>query len=92
MKTPSPETNTVHVPPELLAEARKAAIEENRPADELVSDAVQRYLQQRQQAVAAPFDFQGSLKKKSLSELFASLRDIDIDLSRNLSTGHPVHL
>ena len=46
MKTTSHEPNIV-MPPELLAEARKAASEEDRPADELVSDAVRRYLQQR---------------------------------------------
>ncbi len=40
MKIPSHEPNVVHMPPDLLAEARKAASEEHRPADELVSDAV----------------------------------------------------
>ena len=47
MKTPRPETNSVQMPSELLAEARKAAIEEHRPAEELVSDAVRHYLEQR---------------------------------------------
>ncbi|MBV8896688.1 MAG: hypothetical protein JO051_09265 [Acidobacteriaceae bacterium] len=31
-------------------------------------------------------------KKKTLSELFASLRGLDIDLSRNPSTGRPIDL
>jgi hypothetical protein len=31
-------------------------------------------------------------KRKRLSELFATLRDVDIDLSRNPSTGRPVNL
>jgi hypothetical protein len=91
MKNPSFETNTVQMPAELLAEARKAATEEHRPADELVSDAVRRYLQQREQTGASP-DTQPHHRKKRLSELFASLRGVDIDLSRNPSTGRPIHL
>lgn len=47
MKTTSDETDVVHMPPDLLAQARKAADEEHRPADELVSDAVRRYLESR---------------------------------------------
>ena len=31
-------------------------------------------------------------KKKRLSELFASLRGLDVDFSRNPSTGRPVNL
>jgi hypothetical protein len=31
-------------------------------------------------------------KKKRLSELFAALRGLDIDLSRNPSTGRPTNL
>jgi len=91
MKNPSFETNTVQMPAELLAEARKAATEEHRPADELVSDAVRRYLQQREQTGASP-DTQPHHRKKRPSELFASLRGVDIDLSRNPSTGRPIHL
>ena len=50
MKAPSHENNIVHLPPELLAEVRQAASEEHRPADELVSDAVRRYLEGRKQS------------------------------------------
>jgi hypothetical protein len=42
MKATSDETAVIHMPPDLLAQARKAADEEHRPADELVSDAVRR--------------------------------------------------
>lgn len=54
MKTPSHESNAVHVPPDLLAEVREAATEEHRPADELVSDAVRRYLRERKPNTHAP--------------------------------------
>jgi hypothetical protein len=90
METTSNETDVVHIPPDLLEEARRAANEEHRPADELVSDAVRRYLQEREQI--APVDSAGPVKRKRLSELFTPLRGIDIDLSRNPSTGRPVSL
>jgi hypothetical protein len=90
MKTTSNETDVVHMPPDLLAEARRAAYEEHRPADELVSDAVRRYLQERRRI--APLDTAGPVKRKRLSELFAPLRGLDIDLSRNPSIGRPVNL
>lgn len=100
MKT-SHESNIVHMPPELLAEARRAADEEHRPADELVSDAVRRYLHERKhtgevfptqaEAIAGACELNPG-KKKTLSELFAALRGSDIDLSRNPSTGRPVNL
>jgi len=47
MKTSQNDIDTVHMSPELLAEARRAATEEHREADELVSDAVRRYLRER---------------------------------------------
>ena len=53
MNTIDREQNAVYIPPELLAEARQAATEEHRPADELVSDAVRRYLQQRKSGEVA---------------------------------------
>jgi metal-responsive CopG/Arc/MetJ family transcriptional regulator len=45
MKTHS--DNAVTIPPALLAEVQAAAQAEHRPADELVSDALRRYLQAR---------------------------------------------
>ena len=88
MKTTGHESNVVHMPAELLAEARRAAEEEHRPADELVSDAVRRYLSERRQNIQAT----PSTPKKRLSELFAPLRGSGIDLSRNPSTGRPINL
>jgi hypothetical protein len=90
MKTANNETDVVHLPADLLAEARRAANEEHRPADELVSDAVRRYLQERKQI--APLNTARPKKRKRLSELFAPLHSLDIDLSRNPSTGRPVNL
>ena len=95
MKTTPNETDIVHMPPELLAEARKAASEEHRPADELVSDAVRRYLQNRRaqdqngstaQAPAA------TEAKRTLLDLFEPLRGLDVEFTRNPSTGRPVDL
>ena len=90
MKTTPNDTDVVHMPPDLLAEARQAASEEHRPADELVSDAVRRYLQERKQVL--PLNTTEPKKKKRLSELFAPLRGLEIDFSRNPSTGRPVNL
>ncbi len=84
------DTDAIHMPPDLLAQARQAATEEHRPADELVSDAVRRYLQERKQV--ATVNTAEPTKRKRLSELFAPLRGLDIDLSRNPSTGRPVNL
>ena len=90
MKNIPNDTDAIHMPPDLLAQARKAATEEHRPADELVSDAVRRYLQERKQAATAYTA--EPIKRKRLSELFAPLRGLDIDFSRNPSTGRPVNL
>jgi hypothetical protein len=92
MKTPSHESNTVHMPPELLAEARKVASEEHRAPDELVSDAVRRYLQERRQQAAMSSRTPSNPHKNKASELFSALGGVDIDLSRNPSRGRPVTL
>ena len=84
MKTTGNESNTVHMPPDLPAEARQAANEEHRPADELVSDAVRRYLQQRKRTEALPSN---NPAKRTLLDLFAPLRGLDVEFTRNPSTG-----
>ena len=47
MKTPD-ESGSIKVPSSLLAELQAAAAEERRSSDELVRDAVERYLKDRQ--------------------------------------------
>jgi Arc/MetJ family transcription regulator len=95
MKTTQNDTDAIHMPPDLLAEARRAANEEHRPADELVSDAVRRYLESRrtqgrnehaQQATGA------TENKRTLIDLFKPLRGLDVEFTRNPSTGRPVDL
>ena len=90
MKNVPNDTDAIRLPPDLLTQARQAAPEEHRAVDELVSDAVRRYLQERKQVAHA--NTAEPRKKKRLSELFAPLRGLDIDLSRDPSTGRPVKL
>ena len=54
MKMPGQENAIVHMPADLLAEAREAADEEHRPADDLVSDAVRDYLKNRKRPRNVP--------------------------------------
>jgi Arc/MetJ family transcription regulator len=95
MKTPTHSSNIVHMPPELLAEARRVADEEHRPADELVSDAVRRYLESRraQERNEHAQEATGATdSKRTLLDLFKPLRGLDVEFSRNPSTGRPVDL
>ena len=41
------ESGALHVPPELLAKVQEAAREDNRSPDDLVDEALQRYLDER---------------------------------------------
>ena len=79
------------MPADLLAEARMVADQEHRPANELVTDAVRSYLEQRKQGPAVSTSPSIGPKKR-LSELFGALRGTDIDLSRNPSTARPLDL
>jgi hypothetical protein len=86
MKTPSQESNIVRMPADLLAEARKAADEEHRPADELVSDAVRRYLRERKHSADAP--------RKSLAQFLmeSPLAGANLDLERRKEYPRPLKL
>jgi hypothetical protein len=86
MKTPGQENNIVYMPADLLAEARKAADEEHRPADELVSDAVRRYLSNRKHAQDAP--------RKNLAQLLAEspFAGANLDLERRKEYPRAVEL
>ena len=87
MKTTSQENSTVQMPPDLLAEARRAANEEHRPTDELVSDAVRRYLRDRQPHASAPV-------KQSLAQFLmeSPLAGANLDLERRKEYPRPVEL
>ncbi len=87
MKTPRHETHTVQMPAELLAEARKAAHEEHRPADELVSDAVRRYLRERKPSANSP-------RKKSLAQFLmdSPLAGANLDLERRKEYPRSIEL
>ena len=87
MKNIPNDTDAIHMPPDLLAQARQAASEEHRPADELVSDAVRRYLAERKPPAASP-------RKKSLSQLLmdSPLAGADLDLERRKEYPRPVEL
>lgn len=87
MKTPGHESNAVHVPPDLMAELHEAASEEHRPADELVSDAVRRYLRERKPTANAP-------RNKSLAQFLmdSPLAGANLDLERRKEYSRPVEL
>lgn len=76
----------MHMPADLLAEARRAADEEHRPADELVSDAVRRYLKTRKHPKAAP--------QKNLAQLLTEspLAGANLDLERRKEYARAVEL
>lgn len=86
MKTTGQEQSTVCMPPELLAQARQAAEEEHRPADELVSDAVRRYLQQRQPPTTK--------SRKSFAQFLmeSPLAGANLDLERRKDYPRPIEL
>ncbi len=86
MKTSGQENTTVHMSADLLAEARRAADEEHRPADELVSDAVRRYLRERKPG--------RNLSGKNLADLLAAspFAGAELDLERRKSYPRPVEL
>jgi hypothetical protein len=87
MKTIHNDTETVHMAPELLAEARRAASEEHREADELVSDAVRRYLRERKPPASAT-------PKKSLAQFLMNspLAGADLDLERRREYPRSIEL
>ncbi|MBV9503966.1 MAG: hypothetical protein JO323_03070 [Acidobacteriia bacterium] len=87
MNIPANESNVVHMPAELLAEARKAADEEHRPADELVSEAVRRYLEARKPSANAA-------RRKSLAQFLmdSPLAGANLDLERRKEYPRRVEL
>jgi hypothetical protein len=88
MKTNTNENDFVRMPPDLLAEARAAADEEHRPAEELVRDAVKRYLELRreQHDQAAP--------RKNLAQFLmeSPFAGAELDLERRKEYVRPPEL
>jgi hypothetical protein len=84
------ETNVVHMPPDLLAEARQAADEEHRPTDELVSDAVRLYLEGRR----AQQRNEQTLPGKNLAQLLMAspFAGAELDLERRKDYARPIEL
>ena len=80
------EEYSVSMPPALAAEVQAVAHEERRPPDELVRDAVKRYLEQRPHRPPAP--------RKNLAQfLMESPRaGAELDLERRRDYTHPTEL
>jgi len=57
-----------------------------------VEEALDRAIQSIAPEESLPKKEERSVSKKSLVEVFAPLRGLDLDLSRNPSTGRPVEL
>ena len=92
MKTTPNETDVVHMPPELLAEARKAADEEHRPADELVSEAVRRYLESRRPRGSKEHTDEAPRKNLAQFLMESPFAGSDLDLERQQDYGRPLDL
>jgi Arc/MetJ-type ribon-helix-helix transcriptional regulator len=88
MKTRS--ESSVNMPAALLAEVQAAAEEEHRPADELVRDAVRRYLEGRR--LQQGKDQQ--TPNKNLAELLmeSPFAGAELDLERRKDYAHPIEL
>lgn len=92
MKTTPNDTDVVHMPPDLLAEARQAASEEHRPAEELVSDAVRRYLESRR--TQGRTERTGEAPRNNLAQLLmeSPFAGADLDLERRKDYARPLDL
>lgn len=92
MKNIPNDTDAIHMPPDLLAQARQAASEEHRPADELVSDAVRRYLESRR--TRSSNEHTDETPRKNLAQflLESPFAGSDLDLERQQDYGRPLDL
>jgi hypothetical protein len=92
VKTTPNDTDAIHMPPDLLAEAWKAANEEHRAADELVRDAVRRYLDSRrtERRNEPSRDTSG----KNLAQLLmeSPFAGAELDLERRKDYARPLEL
>jgi hypothetical protein len=83
-------TVTIELPADIEAGLLAQAQAEGLDVADYVRNLVQKEIAANAHVQLQPA--QPMQKKKRLSELFAALRGVDIDFSRNPSTGRPVNL
>jgi hypothetical protein len=83
-------TLTIELPPDIEAGLLAQAQAEGLDVADYVRNLVRKEIAANAHVVSQPA--QPMRNKKRLSELFATLRGVDIDLSRNPCTGRPVNL
>jgi hypothetical protein len=93
VKTSRNESDFVRMPPDLLAEAQAAADEEHRTTDELVRDAVQRYLDSRR-LQQGHHEHATEMPRKNLAQLLmeSPLAGAELDLERRKDYARPIEL
>lgn len=92
MKNTHNDTDAIHMPPDLLAQARQAASEEHRPADELVSEAVRRYLESRRTSGSKEHTDEAPRKNLAQFLMESPFAGSDLDLERQQDYGRPLEL
>jgi hypothetical protein len=80
-------TVTIELPPDIEAGLLAQAHAEGLDVADYVRNLVERQVAENSQSQHAQ-----PIRKKRLSELFAPLSGLDMDLNRNPSTGRPVNL
>jgi hypothetical protein len=83
-------TVTIEVPPDIEAGLLAQAGAEGLDVADYVRNLVRKEIAANVRVESQPAQL--VRKKKRLSELFAKLRGVDIEFSRNPSTGRPVNL
>ena len=83
-------TVTIELPPDIEAGLLAQARAEGLDVANYVRNLIRKQITANAHAESEPA--QAMQRKKRLSELFATLRCVDIDFSRNPSTGRPVNL
>jgi hypothetical protein len=83
-------TVTIELPPDIEAGLLAQAQAEGLDVADYIRNLVRKEIAANAHVGSQPA--QPMRKRKRLSELFATLRGVDIDLSRNPSTGRPVNL
>lgn len=92
MKTSGEDNAAFPLPLALLAEVQAAAEEEHRPADELVREAVRRYLESRRLQQGEEHEVE--TPRKNLAQLLmeSPFAGADLDLERRKDYARPIEL